>query len=374
MTKPIARASATRPLGDSEPVSAFVRACRRMTTDRTPVWLMRQAGRYMTEYRNLRAKHSMLDLVRTAELAAEITLQPVAAFDVDAAIIFSDLLPPLVGMGLKLEYVSGDGPVIHNPIERPEDVARLTVTSPHETMGGTLRAIELVAAELQSKKVPVIGFAGAPFTLASYAIEGRGSRNYAKVKSFMRCEPGAWSGLMNRLVDMLVDYLRAQAESGASALQVFDSWAGQALGAQDYERFVAPYNQRLFSALGTIDVPVINFSTGTAAYIDRVAECGGDVVGVDWRMPIDTLWERIGHARAIQGNLDPVALLASWPVLAREIDDVLARCAGRPGHIFNVGHGVLPGTPVGNVRRLVDYVHERTSEITKDQKKDDRCA
>lgn len=344
----------------SEPTAPFLRACHGLPADHTPVWLMRQAGRYMAEYRAIRARHSMLDVIRTPELAAEVTLQPIDAFGFDAAIIFSDILPPLVGMGLDLEFVKGEGPVLHNRIERPYDVDILATRPAEETMSGTLEAIRLVTAELAPRNVPLIGFAGAPFTLASYAIEGGGSKNYDRVKAFMYSEPAAWKRLMNKLVTVQGDYLLKQAQAGAAALQVFDSWAGLALGRQDYLRYVQPYNTALFKMLERAGVPTINFSTGTAAYLPEVAACGGSVIGVDWRMPLDWAWGQIGHARPIQGNLDPVALLAPWRELKFRIDDLLVRAAGQPGHIFNLGHGIFKTTPIDNVRRLVDYVHEQT--------------
>lgn len=323
---------------------------------------MRQAGRYMPEYREIRARHSMLDVIGTPELAAEITLQPVNAFDLDAAIIFADILPPLIAMGLQLEFVKGEGPVIHNPIRRTEDIDHLATPPAGATgLSATLEAIRLVVDELQPRGIPLIGFAGAPFTLASYAIEGGGSKNYVKTKTLMFSEPAAWKRLMDRLVTVQADYLIAQAEAGASTLQLFDSWAGLALSKQDYLRYVQPFNRKLFQKLTRANVPVINFSTGTAAYIDDVAGCGGDVIGVDWRMPLDWAWARIGYERAVQGNLEPVSLLAPWRELKARIDNVLEQANGRPGHIFNLGHGIFPGTPVDNVRRLVDYVHERTS-------------
>ena len=345
----------------TEPSSLFLRACRGLPTERTPIWLMRQAGRYMAEYRAVRAKHSMLEVIATPELATEVTLQPIDTFGFDAAIIFSDILPPLIGMGFNLDYLKGDGPKIFNPIESAADVARLTSTPSSETMAGTLAAITMTANELASRGVPLIGFAGAPFTLASYVVEGGGTSSYAKVKSFMYTEPDAWHDLMGRLVAMLSEYLHAQVKAGAVALQGFDSWAGLALGKRDYERFVQPHNVALMESLSSSGVPVINFSTGTAAYIEQVAACGGDVIGIDWRMPIDWVWERIGYDKPVQGNLDPVALLAPWESLQADVDDVLSRAANRTGHIFNLGHGVLPPTAVDNVRRLVEYVKEKTA-------------
>ena len=343
-----------------EPISHFLRACRRLPVDATPIWLMRQAGRYMAEYRALREKYSMLEMIQSAELAAEVTLQPMNAFNLDAAIIFADILLPLIGMGMKLEFHPGKGPVIHNPINTTYDIDLLGTPPADETLAPTLEAIKLVTAELASRGIPLIGFAGAPFTLASYAIEGGSSKDYAKTKALMYNEPAAWKRLMEKLVTVQSDYLLKQAQSGAAALQVFDSWAGMALGKEAYLRFAAPYNRALFAQLKPAGVPVINFSTGTFPYLEEVAACGGEVIGVDFRMPLGAAWEKIGHDRAIQGNLDPMALLANWRELKYQVDRVLEEADGRAGHIFNVGHGLHLSTPVENVRRLVDYVHERT--------------
>jgi uroporphyrinogen decarboxylase len=325
------------------------------------VWLLRQAGRYQPEYRALREQHSMLELVRTPELAARVTLLPIDAFDLDAAIVFSDILPPLVGMGLDLDFVKGDGPNIGNPISSTRDVDLLGTPPAEETMQGTLDAIRIVRRELEARDVPVIGFAGAPFTLASYAIEGGTSKDFAKTKAFMLSEPAAWKRLLGKLVTVQADYLLAQAAAGAHALQVFDSWAGRALGREDYLRYVAPHNRELYGKVASAGVPVINFSLGVSAYLTDAAACGGDVVGLDWTLPLDEAWERVGFDRPVQGNLDPVALLAPWRELAFRIDDVLERAGGRSGHVFNVGHGLTPKTPPDNVRRLVEHVRERTS-------------
>jgi uroporphyrinogen decarboxylase len=345
---------------NSEPTSRFLRACQRLPVDATPVWLMRQAGRYMAEYRTLRAKHDMLEMINTPALAAEVTLQPIDAFDLDAAIIFADILPPLIGMGLNLEFVPGKGPVIHNPISSQEDIDQLETPPAEEKLSPTLEAIKIVTKELEPRDIPLIGFAGAPFTLASYAIEGGGSKDYARTKALMYSEPGSWVQLMDKLVTVQADYLLQQAQAGAAALQVFDSWAGLALGQEAYQRFVAPFNTRLFDTLKQAAVPVINFSTGTYPYLEDVAACGGEVIGVDFRMPLGAAWSKIGFDRAIQGNLDPATLLAPWSKLQKHIDRVLESAAGRPGHIFNLGHGLHKTTPVENVRRLVDYVHEQT--------------
>lgn len=367
MTPTTLPAAAPPVAATTEPTAPFLRACRRLPAPHTPIWLMRQAGRYMAEYRAIRAQHTMLEVIQTPELAAAVTLQPIDAFNLDAAIIFADILPPLIGMGLQLEFVKGEGPVIHNPISRPYDIDILATPPAAETMAATLAAIKLVAAELAPRGIPLIGFAGAPFTLASYAIEGGGSKNYTQVKALMLHEPAAWKRLMTKLVTVQGDYLRQQASAGAAALQIFDSWAGLALSQQDYVRYVQPYNTALLEMLHPTGVPIINFSTGTAAYLPQVAACGGDVIGVDWRMPLDWAWAQIGYERAIQGNLDPVALLGPWRELRARVDEVLQQAGGRPGHIFNLGHGIFPNTPVDNVRRLVDYVHEQTVDYVHEQ-------
>lgn len=340
--------------------SNFLRACRREPVDHTPIWLMRQAGRYMPEYRSIRAKHSMLEVIRTPQLAAEITLQPINAFGMDAAIIFSDILPPLVGMGLDLEFVKGEGPVIYNPIRLVEDIEKLKTPPAEENMGFTLEAIRLTAAELTPRGIPLIGFAGAPFTLASYAIEGGSSKNYEKTKALMYQYPDAWDMLMRKLATVQADYLLKQVEAGASALQLFDSWAGLALGKLDYVRYIQPYNKMIFSALAKANVPTINFSTGTADYLDEVAACGGSVIGVDWRIAIDAAWEKVGPDMAVQGNLDPTVLLTDWEIVRSKADAVLARVNGRSGHIFNLGHGIFPTVPTDTVKRLVAHVQEST--------------
>jgi len=353
--------AAPAPQPDAEPTSPFLRACRGLPAERTPVWLLRQAGRYMPEYRALRERHSMLELIRTPELAAEVTLLPVDEFGMDAAIVFADILPPLVGMGLELDFVEGDGPRFANPIANARDVDLLGVPPAEETMAGTLEAIRIVRHELEPRDVPVIGFAGAPFTLASYAIEGGTSKDFMRTKAFMLSEPAAWKRLLTKLTTVQTDYLLAQARAGAQALQVFDSWAGRAVGREDYLRYVAPHNRELFAAVGRAGVPVINFSLGVSAYLADAVACGGDVVGLDWQLPLDRAWAEVGYDRPVQGNLDPAALLAPWRELRVRIDDVLDRAGGRPGHVFNVGHGLVPQTPVDNVRRLVEHVRERTS-------------
>ncbi|MCP4518459.1 MAG: uroporphyrinogen decarboxylase, partial [Delftia sp.] len=264
---------------------------------------------------------------------------------------------------LDLEFVPGKGPQINNPLATTRDIDLLSTPPAEETMPATLEAIRIVSAELETRGLPLIGFAGAPFTLASYAIEGGGSKNYLKAKSLMYAEPAAWQRLMEKLVTVVGDYLLKQVRAGASALQVFDSWAG-AVGELDYARYVQPYNTALFKMLQKAGVPVINFSTGTSAYLPRVAACGGDVISVDWKLPLDVAWEQVGDERAIQGNLDPIALLAPWRELQPRVDDILERVGGRPGHIFNLGHGILPSVSVDTVKRLVDHVHTR-SEATR---------
>lgn len=345
---------------NNEPKSRFLRACRRLPVDATPVWLMRQAGRYMEEYRALRVKYTMLDLIQTPELAAEVTMQPINAFDLDAAIIFADILPPLIGMGMNLEFVPGKGPVIYNPIDGPDDIAALQTPPAEEALGSTIAAVKLVSDELAPRRIPLIGFAGAPFTLASYAVEGGGSKDYAKTKGLMYSQPLAWAELMGKLVAVQVDFLLQQAKAGASALQVFDSWAGLAVGKEAYAQFVAPYNTQLFAALKLTGLPVINFSTGTFPFLEDVAACGGDVIGVDFRMPLGAAWEKVGYDRAVQGNLDPMTMLAPWDELKKHVNRVLDEASGRPGHIFNLGHGIHKTTPVDIVKRMVDYIHERT--------------
>lgn len=351
-TKPITTPKA-------EPTARFLRACHRLPVDKTPIWLMRQAGRYMSEYRALREKYSMLDCINTPEIAAQITLQPLNRFDLDAGIIFADILPPLIGMGLDLSFEKGHGPVIGNPIRRPYDVDMLATPPAEETLAPTLEAIKLVRQALTGREVPLIGFAGAPFTLASYAIEGGGSKDYALTKTFMYQEPAAWTRLMDKLVTVQADYLLQQAQAGAQALQIFDSWAG-ILSQYDYGRYILPFNQKLFAMLGRAGVPVINFSTRTSAYLEVVASAGGQVIGVDWQLPLDQAWAKIGD-KAIMGNLDPILLLGPWRELKAHIDLVLAGANGRAGHIFNLGHGILPTTPLENVERLVEYVHEQTT-------------
>lgn len=339
----------------------FLDAANRRTVDATPVWLMRQAGRYMVEYRTLRERYSILELIKTPELACEVTMQPIQAFDLDAAIIFADILPPLEGMGLSLEFVKGEGPLIHNPLRTPADIDALRVLPTQETLPFTLDAIRLVRGELASRNIPLIGFSGAPFTLASYAIEGGSSKNHVRVKSLMMSEPAAWHRLMEKLSQVVGDYLLAQAQAGAQALQLFDSWVGQ-LSPADYCEYVLPHSRRALEIAGAAGVPVIHFGTDTAGILPLMRKAGGNVIGVDWRIDLADGWRLLGPEVAVQGNLDPIALFAPWPELRRRAQAVLdsAAATGWHGHIFNLGHGILPQTPVDNVRRLVDFVHEYT--------------
>jgi uroporphyrinogen decarboxylase len=331
----------------------FLRACRREAVDKTPVWFMRQAGRYMPEYRALREKHSLLDLCRTPELAVEVTLQPVRALGVDAAILFSDLLLPLAPLGIPFDFKAGEGPVIETPLRRRADVDALRRFDPRHDLSMVLEAIRLLRRELA---VPLIGFAGAPFTLASYAIEGGHSNNFALTKGLMYADPGTWHLLASLLAGIVADYLQAQVDAGAQALQLFDSWVG-ALDERDYREFVLPHVRQIFERLAGVGVPIIHFGTGTGHLLAVQREAGGDVIGVDWRTPLDEGWRRAGDTVAIQGNLDPTLLLAPRERLLAGVDHVLHSAAGRRGHIFNLGHGILPGTPVENVKAVVERVH-----------------
>jgi uroporphyrinogen decarboxylase len=337
--------------------SRMLRACHRQKTNATPIWLMRQAGRYMQEYRDLRRSYGILDIIKTPELACEVTMQPIDAFDLDAAIIFADILPPLEGMGLSLEFVKGEGPVIHNPVRTPADVDKLRTPQAEECLSFTLEAIRLARKELEHKGIPLIGFSGAPYTLASYAIEGGGSRNHQHAKGLMMGQPDVWHRLMEKLSRVVGDYLLAQANAGAQILQLFDSWVG-ILSPSDYHNLVMPYSQRAIEIARQARVPIIHFGTNTNGMLELIRNAGGDVIGVDWRIDLDVAWRRLGADVAIQGNLDPLALFAPWSELKQRAQRVLDQAAGRPGHIFNLGHGILPQTPVDNVRRLVDFVHE----------------
>jgi uroporphyrinogen decarboxylase len=334
----------------------FLRACRRQRVDCTPVWFMRQAGRYMPEYRALRERYSLLELVRTPDLAVEVTLQPIRAFGFDAAILFSDLLVPLAPMGLPFDFQKGEGPVVERPLRTATDVGSLRRFEPREELAPVLEATSLLRREL---RVPLIGFAGAPFTLASYAIEGGHSTSFALTKGLMYADPDTWHRLATILSDVVADYLRAQVEAGAQALQLFDSWIG-ALDEADYREFALPHTRRIFAALADLDVPKIHFGTGTSHLLAAQREAGGTVIGIDWRIPLDEGWRRAGDGVAVQGNLDPGLLFAPRERLLARVDEVLRRAGGRAGHVFNLGHGILPGTPTDAVKAVVDHVHEST--------------
>jgi uroporphyrinogen decarboxylase len=308
----------------------------------------------MAEYRALRERHSLLDICRTPDLATEVTLQPVRRIEVDAAILFSDLLLPLEPMGLRFDFVQGEGPQIERPIQSPADIDNLTSFEPRAALGHVLETVALVQRELAGR-VPLIGFAGAPFTLASYAIEGGHSTNFARTKALMYGHPAAWHRLCDRLARVVGDYLTAQIDAGVDAVQLFDSWVG-VLNAADYREFALPHTRRIFEAIGR-RVPAIHFGTGTSAILAELTEAGGDVIGVDWRIPLDIAWQRIGEERGVQGNLDPTLLLGPTQRMFSQVDDILGRVARRRGHIFNLGHGILPMTPVEHVQMLAQYVH-----------------
>jgi uroporphyrinogen decarboxylase len=333
----------------------FLRACRREKTPFTPVWLMRQAGRYMPEYRALRAKHGFLELARTPSAAAEVTLQPVERIGVDAAILFADILLVLEPLGVGLEFTRGEGPHIARPIRSAAHVAKLPAVDVGASVGYVFETVRLVRRALAGR-VPLIGFGGAPFTLASYLIEGGASRDFLHTKRFMRAEPAAWHALMGRLAEVTVDYLNGQLGAGAQAVQLFDSWVGT-LSLADYREFVQPHTAAVFRRL-VPGAPAIHFGTGTAALLEAMREAGGDVIGLDWRVDLGSTWDRLGGEIAVQGNLDPAILLAPVDQIRRAARAILDGAAGRPGHIFNLGHGVHAETPVDHVRALVDMVHE----------------
>ncbi len=335
--------------------SRFLDACRRRPTDVRPVWFMRQAGRYMKQYRDIRKHHGILEICKRPDLAAAVTLQPIEVLDVDAAIIFADLLLPVEPMGLKLEFRSGEGPHIDNPIENSTDIDALS-TSNTDDLGYVGESIQLVTRALAGK-VPVIGFVGAPFTLASYMIEGGPSKNYLKTKKLMYHDETLWRRLMGKIVDVLGSFALMQVSSGARCIQVFDSWVG-ALASDDYVRYVQPYSRALIERIRTSGVPVIHFGTGCSGFFRELHAAGGDVMGVDWRMNIDQAWMDISYRSAVQGNLDPVALFAPLPEIKAKVHEILKRTGTRPGHIFNLGHGILPETPVENVKAVVQFVRE----------------
>ncbi len=332
----------------------FLKACRREPAGVTPIWLMRQAGRYMPEYRAVRAKVPFLDLCKRPELAAEVTVTATERLGVDAAILFADILLILEPLGFELEFTKGEGPVIHNPIKTAADVDRLRPLASIEPVAFVPAAVRMIRAALRPA-IALIGFAGAPFTLACYAIEGGSSRHYDRAKTFMYRDPAAWDALMQLLADATAVYLNAQVKAGAQVIQVFDSWVGT-LSPHDYQRFVQPHMARLFSRLDP-SAPAIHFGTGTATLLELQRDAGGSVIGLDWRVELDLAWERLGPGVAVQGNLDPAVLLGPRPEIESQARRILRQAGGRPGHIFNLGHGILPQTPVDNVRALIDTVH-----------------
>ena len=334
----------------------FLSACRREPVPHVPVWFMRQAGRALPEYRALRGSGSILDAVRHPELAAEVTLQPVRRYGVDAAILFSDIVVPVAAIGFGVDIRPGTGPIVERPFRSRDDLSRLRPLEPTEDIPWVQETVEILVKELT---VPLIGFAGAPFTVASYLIEGGASRDYAMTKRLMHAEPQTWAALLDRLADLALAFLRAQVDAGAGAVQLFDSWAG-ALSPADYRRHVMPASARIFAGLEDLGVPRIHFGVGTGELLGLMGQAGADVVGVDWRVPLDVARVRVGPDKAVQGNLDPLVCLAPWPVVAEQARRVLAEAGPGPGHIFNLGHGVVPQTDPDTLARLVDLVHAET--------------
>ena len=333
----------------------FLRACLRQPVDVTPVWFLRQAGRYMAEYQAVRRHHSLLEICRTPQLAAEVTITAAEKLDVDAAIIFADLLLPFTPMGLDFEFVHGEGPAVHNPVRSSADVDRLRTDRVAE-LGYVSEAIQRVSKHFDNR-LGIIGFCGAPYTLASYMIEGAGSRNWIETKSLMYRDPGAFRALLEKLIAVLVPYCAQQVEAGADAIQVFDSWVGS-LSVEDYREFVLPLTTRFIHRVQALGVPVIYFGVDTASLLPAMRTTGADVLGLDWRVPLDSAWASIDYACAVQGNLDPLTLFAPQDLLRNRIHSVLSQAVGHPGHIFNVGHGIVPGTPVENVQAAVRFVRE----------------
>lgn len=334
---------------------ALLKAFRREKTDFTPIWLMRQAGRYMPEYMAIKKKSSFIEMCKTPEVACEVTMQPVNAFDVDAAIIFADILLPLEGMGLDFEFAPTGGPKINTPIRTIADIDNIRQIDPETDVGYLLEAIKLTKKELNGK-IPLLGFSGAPFTLASYMIEGGGSKSYENTKKLMYSDPKNWHRLMDKIADVCIVYLNAQIKAGVNGVQLFDSWVG-CLGPLEYKEFVQMHTKKIIDNVDK-SVPFINFSTNTAEYLDIISETGGDVIGTDWKLPLDEAWKKIGYDKAIQGNMDSGVLFGTKEEIRKRAKDVLDRAEGRPGHVFNLGHGIILGTPVDNVRYLIDTVHE----------------
>jgi uroporphyrinogen decarboxylase len=343
----------------SAPNSIFVRACKSLPVERTPVWFMRQAGRYMAEYRSVRKQHSLLEICKNSALAAEVTITAAEKLGVDAAIIFADLLLPLEVMGLPFHFSAGEGPVIEKPVREKEDIARLRTDRAAE-LGYVAEAVGHVGKHF-SDRLPVIGFCGAPFTLASYMIEGGSSRNYIHAKRMMYNSPNDWNTLLSKLVSVTAEYSSEQVRAGADVIQVFDSWVG-CLSVEDYRRYVLPHTTQLIQQVRKAGAPVIYFGTDSATLLPSMKETGAEVIGLDWRIPLDEGWSRLQHGCAVQGNLDPVLLFADWKELKPRAEDILRRAGGRAGHIFNLGPGILPETPVENVMNLTRLVQEYSSE------------
>jgi uroporphyrinogen decarboxylase len=346
----------------------FLRACRREATEATPVWMMRQAGRYMPEYRAIRGKHGFLEMCRTPELAVEVTMQPVDLIGVDAAILFSDILVPFPGMGLDLEFAKGEGPVIHNPVRTVADVRALRVADPIADTGYVMEALRMLRRELE-QKVPLIGFGGAPFTLASYMVEGHGTRDYEHTKALMWSEPAAWDELMTKISETVIAYLSAQIDAGAQVIQLFDSWVGY-VAPRDYERCVLPYTKQVIDALTehgkkvvSEGVPIIHFPNGATSMLDLAQQAGGDVIGIDWRLDMRRAVELIDERFAIQGNIDPVALFAPDAELEKMVVEILEAVGTRPGHIFNLGHGIHKTSDPEKARAMIGFVHEHSRRI-----------
>jgi uroporphyrinogen decarboxylase len=343
---------------ESEDRYPFLRACRRQATEYTPIWLMRQAGRYMKEYRALRKKYSFLEMCKNPELAAQVTLQPIDKFKLDAAIIFSDILIPLEPMGVEFEFAKREGPVFHHPLRERKDIEKLRIIEPEEDVSFLMKAIQIVRKELEGK-IPLIGFCGAPFTLASYIIEGGHSKNYVLTKSMMYQDRPTWDALMEKISEVLIRYLNAQIRAGVQAVQVFDSWVG-CLSPRDYEEHALPFSKKVMDGVDK-KVPLIHFATSSSTLLELMKQAGGDVIGVDWRVDIREAWTRLGYDVAIQGNLDPVILFSSVDLIEKEVKTILNLVKGRPGHIFNLGHGILQNTPVDHVAALVEAVHQYSS-------------
>jgi uroporphyrinogen decarboxylase len=346
----------------SAPNSLFIRAAKAQPTERTPIWLMRQAGRYMAEYRAVRKQYSLIEICKKPEVAAQVTIEAAEILKVDSAIIFADLLLPLEVMGLPFHFSAGEGPKIEKPIRSAEDIARLR-TDRAADLGYVSEAIKLVVKHF-GDKLPVIGFCGAPCTLASYMIEGGGSRNYVHAKKMMYSQPAAWNELMKKLVAVTAEYSTEQVRAGADTIQIFDSWVG-CLSVEDYRRYALPHVTDLVKRLQKTGVPVIYFGTDSSTLLSSMQETGAEVIGLDWRIPLDTGWKSLGYKGSVQGNLDPVLLFADWKEIKKRAENILRQAAGRPGHIFNLGHGILPETPVDNVKSLCAYILDHSAEFKK---------